>query len=284
LVLFLLGSGLLVLAVASVLPGLVPGAMCGTGVLQAAGPLGSRALGLRGVALAALFGWSLLDRLDRGHPMSPLASAAARALLLAAPVVLLAVVDSERAFLTLDGQEPVDCCAVVYDAVRSGEASTFRPTVSWTTWMNVSAAPLLVTALALALRRPGRQGWWSRLNPWLLAACSLVWLPLAALALVRELAAYHYGVLAHDCPFCLFVVRHRCVGSPLFGALLLVALEGMAAAIAARVGARFMVVQEAAADRARQAGMRVAVGTALFLALALWPAVVWRLHHGLWME
>ena len=51
----LLGATLLLVgAIARVLPSIVPGAMCGTGVLQSMDGLGGRALALRGVALGLL--------------------------------------------------------------------------------------------------------------------------------------------------------------------------------------------------------------------------------------
>lgn len=274
---FLLGSALLVVAVTAVLPDLVPGAMCGTGVLQATGPLGPRALALRGLALAALAGWHLLDRLDRSHPRAPLTTGAARALLLATPILLLAVADTGRAFLTLGGQPPVDCCAVVYDAVRTGTEASARGEVPWVALMTFGAPPLLLLALLSGSRSPGK------VTAALLAALALAWVPAAAMALVRELAAYHYGVLAHDCPFCLFAARHYLVGYPLFGALVVVALEGPAVWLARAVGDRAPELREAAAARSRRAALTAAGAAALFLALAWLPALVWRFRHGVWI-
>jgi hypothetical protein len=47
---------------------MVPGAMCGTGVLQAMGTDGSRAMIFWGVTLTILYGWRVLDGLDSQSP------------------------------------------------------------------------------------------------------------------------------------------------------------------------------------------------------------------------
>ena len=71
-VLFFGATVLLVVAIASVLPGVVPGAMCGTGVLEAMGTAGDRALWLHGLAIAAVWTWLLLDGVNRSSPSAPL--------------------------------------------------------------------------------------------------------------------------------------------------------------------------------------------------------------------
>ena len=47
---------------------MIPGAMCGTGVLQAMGTDGSRAMIFWGLTLIVLYGWRVLDGLDSHHP------------------------------------------------------------------------------------------------------------------------------------------------------------------------------------------------------------------------
>jgi hypothetical protein len=280
---FLVGSVTAVLGVASVLPGIVPGAMCGTGVLQAMGADGERAVWTRALALLALGAWHVLDRLDRSSPSAPLTTAAARALLVAGPIVLLAVSDSARALLGLDVQAPVDCCAALYDAVRVGRDGAHRWSagVPWV-WLMIGGGATLVAA-ALSLRRV--LGARSRAVPYAvaLAVLACVWVPLASRALVGELAAYHYGVLAHDCPWCLFAARHDLVGYPLFGSLAVVAAEALAALLATFVARRIPDVAGAATRRASRALVRVCGATIGFLALALLPALLWRLRHGVWI-
>lgn len=283
--LLLLGSAMLVAAVASVLPGLVPGAMCGTGVMQAMGPTGERALLLRGIALLLLALWRHLDRLDRSQPDSPLALATARATLVAAPVAALAAFDTASAALTVDLANTVDCCSVVYDAARASAAARAgtAPLAASVPWIELTAAGgAAVIALALAASRRGPSR--SAALRWALMWLALSWVPVAAVGLTRQLAAYHYGVLAHDCPFCLFAARHHLVGYPLFGALLAVALDAPAAAVAHLAARRVPRLADAAAATARRAAVRVALASILFLGLALAPALSWRLRYGVWID
>ncbi len=119
LALLALSTLLLIFGIAGVLPKIVPGAMCGEGVLQATKGAMGRALALRGLALGVLAVWHLLDRLNRSRPDSPLATQAARTLLLASPLAVLAVYDTFQAILRLDVNRPVDCCTAVYGQVRN---------------------------------------------------------------------------------------------------------------------------------------------------------------------
>lgn len=281
-VLLLLATLVLVLGITGVLPRVVPGAMCGTGVLQATGGAGGRALALRGLALGLLAAWHLLDRLNRSRPESPLATAAARALLLATPAVFLAVYDTIQAILRLDVHRPVDCCSVIYDQVRTASREVGRLAVpeSYGIWgLAVGGAVILLLGIGM---------WRSRGNPGtritgLVAIATLLWVPVAAAALVRSLAAYHYGVLQHRCPWCLFLPEHGLVGYPLFGALILVAVEAGAALVCSIVAERVPALAPETHKRLRAAGLRMTLATALFLALSGLPPILWRLRFGVWM-
>jgi hypothetical protein len=116
-----------------------------------------------------------------------------------------------------------------------------------------------------------------------MAAAAFLWVPVAAIALVRVLAAYHYGVLHHHCPWCLFLPVHGGVGYPLFGALMVAAFEGAAAWGAAAIAARYPVVEPAGAARVRRSGRRVVAAVLLFFLLSAGPALLWRLRFGVWM-
>jgi hypothetical protein len=276
-----LSTGLLVVAVTAVLPDLVPGAMCGTGVLQGMGGLGGRAIALRGVGLGLLLMWGVVEGLNRQDPEGPLTRTAARLLLLALPTVALGAIETARAVFALDLHQPVSCCAVVYDQIRSPNAARTTAGLSDRFWVGAclatGAATLAGAAMLTRCRTPARR-------PAIVTAISAAaFLPAAAVALVRVLSAYHYGVLHHHCPWCLFLPDHRLVGYPLFGALALVAAEGIAAVVAARVGRRVPGLAPAATARLRRAGWRILTGLAVFALLALIPPAVWRIRYGVWM-
>ena len=277
---FLLSSLVLVIAVAAVLPPIVPGAMCGTGVIEATGGLANRALALRLLALALLGVWQLTDRLGRAAPISPLGTLPARLLLLVTPGATVAALDTASAMSSLDVSTPVDCCAVVFDQVSSVVEATRTWGLSdgvWT-WLAVTLGALL---LPVALWTGARRG---RLATSLLALLALAWVPVAAVAMVRVFSAYHYGVLHHHCPWCLFLAEHHLVGYPVFGALLVVLLDGVGVSLAARLGRSAPGLAERASDRVRRGAGRVALAVCVFGLLTAVPALVWRLRFGVWMS
>jgi hypothetical protein len=274
---------ILTIGVAHVLPLMVPGAMCGTGVLQATKGMGSRALAFRFLAVAALYLWYIMDRLDRTQPDAPLATATARALLFVTPLLFMAFTDTARAVMALDVHQPIDCCAVVYDQVRTiseGSSVVRIPDRFWLWSLAFWSTLLLAAALGVWMSESRSL----KKRALVLAICALVWMPSAYLSLVKILAAYHYGVLQHQCPWCLFLPEHNLVGFPLFGALGLVGLEGIACLAAASTAETASQIAPIAVKRSRTAGLRVLKATILFLALAGLPAIIWKVRFGVWMD
>ncbi|MEE4608014.1 MAG: hypothetical protein V2L15_03935, partial [Desulfobacteraceae bacterium] len=243
LVFFLVATLVWIAAVSGVLVELVPGAMCGTGVMQAMAARGPRALALRMLAVWVGYQWRVLERLNRRLSDAALAPLVARVSCVVLPVALLAVADTYQALAHLNAQAPVSCCSVVYDQFRSlAEAHE---------WAGVSDRSLVGGTLALGLallaaaaavwRGPQRVG-----RAAVLAVLGPVWSAVAALTLVRVLSAYYYGVLHHHCPWCLFLPEHHRIGYLLFGLLAAATLEAPAALTAARCGDRVPAANERA--------------------------------------
>ncbi len=278
----LAASLVLVVGITNVLPELVPGAMCGTGVLQATAGSGARALGLRFGALVLLYGWRMLETVNRRQPQRTLTVPAARLLLLTLPLALPAAGDTLQALAGLDVHQPVDCCAAAYDQFRPPELAgraAGLPDRFWVGLFALGGGLLIALALKLARAPDPAQGRW----PGILAAASLLWVGVAAVALVRVLAAYTYEVLHHYCPWCLFLPEHRFVGFPLFGALLLAALEGSGVWMLALAVRRCGLPVPGTASRLRAGGRRVALAVAVFSLLAVAPALWWRWRFGVWI-
>lgn len=280
--LYLFATAVLIFGIADVLPQIVPGAMCGTGVLQATRGLGYRALLLRGIVLAAMGCWHLLDRFNRRHPDAPLTAPVARTQLLLVPLLVLALITAGHAFLALDTQQPVSCCAAVYDQVRSvhtaAAAAAFPDAIRIWSFLLLSGIQLAGAAAVWRSTAP-RLG----LNV-LQMGLSCCWVVTAYLVLVQTFAAYYYQVLYHHCPWCLLLPAHHLVGYPLFTALAITALEGSAGVLTALVDRRYPLLRELTAVRSRHAGLGMVLATTLFLLLTLWPAVLWRLRFGVWMH
>ena len=275
-----LSTLLLIVGISVVLPDAVPGAMCGTGVLQAAAPLGGRAIFFRLLALLGLSLWSLLEHLNRSKPEAVLAETAARVLAAVSPLVLLAVWDSARAMWGIDFGQPVDCCATVYDPVFA--ASAGKGVLSDRFWvLSFSASTVFLGAAALGARSSHRiRRRWS----WPLAVLTLFWVTAAAGVLVNVFSAYIFGVLAHDCPWCLFLPEHRMVGFLQFGALAMAAREGIPAPALSLAAIAHPRLACPAAERIRTAAGRILLSMSVFLVFSAGPALLWRLRHGVWIS
>lgn len=276
----LAGTGLLVVAITLSLPGLIPGAMCGTGVMSGTQGLGERALALRGLALGVLWVWRTLEGLNRSAPRPPATPQVARWHLLSLPLQALGALYTFRAMRQLDPHQPTDCCQSVYATFQSVEEARTTAGLSDEAWLwGWGAGAALVLALSL-LSLGGRR----RAARGALTVASLLWAPVASVALVRVLSAYHYQVLHHHCPWCLFLPEHHLVGYPLFGALLLVCLEALALWSASNTTQAHPELARGGQRRARRAAWRILAATLLFVALTAAPALWWRLQHGVWMS
>ena len=271
-----------IVAVASVLPRLIPGAMCGTGVLQAMEGQGERALLLQGVTLCALALWHATDRLNRTLPRATLTPFAARIGLLALPLVALSWLDTYRAIAALNPYDAVDCCAVVYDSVRSTAEATSYLGWSDAVWLTLFAGAsfwLGIWAMAGLFGQAQRTGFTA-----VLAILGPMWCVAAAVTLVKILSAYHYGVLHHHCPWCLFLPEHRLVGYPLFLALIVIFLESFAPLVAGKLTDMETELREVAALRVRSSLKRILLFLLIYLAFSVGPTLVWRWRFGVWMH
>lgn len=274
---------LFVVGVTNILPGVVPGAMCGTGVMQAMGDPGSRALLFRLLALAVLYVWLAVRRIDAARPDAPLTRTGARLLLVALPAYFPALYETFAAVLHVDVGQPVSCCAVVYDQFRSLQESRSAaglPDSFWLAAFLAGAGAVLITSLLTAGAKSPTKG----LRHVLPGVFSALWVPVAAVTLVHYFAAYHYGVLQHHCPWCLFLTEYRMVGYPLFGALTLIAFEAVVMLWLPYLSRPEADLKTLADQRMRKAGLRISGSVAVFLLLSALPALYWRLHYGVWLN
>jgi hypothetical protein len=275
-------TGIMVAGIADVFPDVVPGAMCGTGVLQAMEGFGRRAILFRMAFFGVMFLIIELERLNRSRPDSPLASGISRLLLLSSPVLLIGVWDTFRAFCRIDVQAPVSCCAVVYDRFRSLSDAGTAPGVPEDFWIIAfGAASILV--LASAARVSFTESDTSRRDAAITAISSMIWVPVAAVSLVRVFSVYYYQVLHHPCPWCLFLPEHHLAGFALFGLLAVVALEGPCGYLLRSMTKGAPDLHAAAFRRARKSALRILFSTTIFLLLVGLPPILWRLRFGVWM-
>lgn len=274
---------LLVFGIANIFHEDIPGAMCGTGVCQAMSGNGStRLLLYNGLLLLLMKLWYELDKLNQRLVEMPLTQISAR-LFLAIPVVaILTLKQTWEAFSGIRPHQPVDCCAVVYDQFSTIEQARRILGLGDNLWiaafilLNIL---LLILSVTLSVSRGDRP--WERSA---LAVVSWLWLPVAALILVNVLSAYHYEVLHHHCPWCLFLPEHRLVGYPLYGAMTFIGMEGFTIFMLPWLVKHDTGIYRTALDRCRHAAKKITMAQILFLVIAVLPAIVWRLRYGVWMS
>jgi hypothetical protein len=279
---FFLSTVLLIIGLTNVLPEMVPGAMCGTGVLQATDGFGNRALIYRFLVFFIITLWLTYEKLNLSRPDAPLTTYNSRILLLALPFFFLAVITTFKGILRIDSHKPVNCCALVYnqfDNIAAARQIAGLPNTFWTWAFWILTALILLCALwsQKTNRRNGEK------TTGALAVIALIWVPVAGITLVRVYAAYFYQVLHHHCPWCLFLPEHKFVGIPLLGALVIVILEGPISYLAAKTGINYPELLPRARRRSRLAGLRLLLAAAAYAGMVALPAIYWRLLYGVWI-
>jgi len=280
--LFLFGAVLLLFGIANVFHEDIPGAMCGTGVCQAMADGSTRLLLLSGILLVVMRLWYELDNLNRMQATIPLTKFNAHFFLVVPPVAVLTLVQTYDAFAGIQPQRAVNCCAVVYDQFPTllQAKSIAGVTDAW--WVGTFVfLSLLMLGLSVFMNPVTIKN--QRLR-FALGLLCMLWTPVAALTLVNNLSAYHYEVLHHHCPWCLFLPEHSLVGYPLYGAMGLIGLEGLTILILPRMVRENPQAYGHALDRCIRAARCLMIGGAFFLIFALGPAVIWRLRFGVWLS
>jgi hypothetical protein len=280
--LYIFAVFLLVFGIANVFHEDIPGAMCGTGVCQAMAGESGKLLLFTGCLLFVMQLWYEMDKLNRTQVDIPLTDVNARIFLIIPPVAVLTLLQTYYAFVRIEPHRPVDCCAVVYDQFPTLQQASGIAGIADAWWMAAFVLlSILLLGMGVGLSGSGADNRKARL---LLPIICWLWLPVAALTLVNVLSAYHYEVLNHHCPWCLFLPEHYMVGYPLYGALGLIGLEGSLLFVLPRVVGNHPNVDSHTLKRCRLAVRRIGIAEIVFLITVLTPVVSWRLRFGVWMS
>jgi hypothetical protein len=172
---------------------------------------------------------------------------------------------------------------LVYDKARTADPGGSSWSIPDAYWIGgLALGGIAIIFLGLHLWRASRP-LGARITR-LVSLVTILWVPVAATALLRSFAAYHYRFPRDPCAWCLFLPENKLVGYLLFGSLIAVAAEACAAFICSTVALKSPPLESEARRRSRTAGLRVALAALLFLALVGIPAIVWRLKLGFWIK
>lgn len=273
-----------IVVLTQVLPRIIPGAMCGMGVMQALNGRGHQFIILRGLAFGLLYWQRGLAHLNHTSPVSPLTVLLARLELLAMIFEAMAAYDSlTTLFLHLDPSQPVSCCAAIYNRIDATAAESVRSLWQSNLWPIIFgiAGLTILSFSAKSLWVPNRmkQGIGNKL-PVILGP---IWVFAAGISLIYFFTPYIYQVLGHYCPFCLFLPEHHGIGFFLLGTLIWAGLESPLPFFLYRIQARHPDLNQAVLRRCRRSFAMLFGSVLGFSLLAGLPALVWRLRFGLWI-
>lgn len=259
---------------------MVPGAMCGTGVLQAMGTDGSRAMIFWGITLIILYVWRSHDRLERCNPEGRLTQAGARLMISAAPFFVLAVFFSWQALMRIENVPPVSCCAAVYDQVLNDPpgSAAMKRFAAISLWGSLAGSAALLVLAGLNIRFPDRR------SGALGCLIAFLWAIGATVSIKQIWSSYYYQVLSHPCPWCLFLPDYYGAGFFIFGCMAVVVLESVVLWLVDRTRGRHPALADPAGKRIRRSAWRIAMALVGFTILTVGPAIAWRLRTGVWLD
>ncbi len=266
--------------IAVVWPRMVPGAMCGTGVLQAMGANGNRAMIFWSITLIVLYGWRTIESLDSHHPEGHLTRTGARVMISAAPFFILAVFFSWQALMRIENVPPVSCCAAVYDQVLNGapDSAAMKRLGPVSLWFSLAGSALLLALAVFSYRCPDRG------SGALQCTIALLWSIGATVSVKQVWSAYYYQVLSHPCLWCLFLPDYFGTGFIIFGCMAVVVLENVALWLANRTRMCHPTLAGPSAMRMRRAAGRTIMALITFTIFTAGPAIAWRLRTGVWLD
>lgn len=193
----------------------IVGAMCATGVLNAA-PMGWPTLYLKILVFFAGAAWLMLNRLDNQSPDYPLVRVKYALLLVIVPLVLLETGSQLGFFLGLDPDVITSCCGTLFSSSGQGVAATVSG-------LNPAWSMAAMVGVGLVLAVLGGRHWLRPDRGGLAYSIAAVMAFLTGLvAIVSCIGLYIYEHPQHHCPFCILKSGHGFIGywlyCPLFAA------------------------------------------------------------------
>jgi hypothetical protein len=271
---FCVSTALAISLIALVLPTILPGAACGSDVIQAGG--GGGMLSYRLIVLAVLYVWYHRNRLDRLMPGAPLRENNLRLLMAALPIAFLLLKSAIVFARGLSDPGWVNCCAVVYDA--AGNLERFSPggrglgRPGLFALHGLSAVFLFAGGWAVRRRKliPAFRPSWI----WVFVP---VWSFIAYLVVVYGYADDFLMDPAPDCPWCLLLPRYRFVGFVYFTCIVFAGLEGFIAAHMFGIAVRYKPPSEPAMQRFWAACRHLVLLVLIFYLVSAGTQLAWQI-------
>lgn len=200
------------------LAGVLVGAMCAAGSLNA-NNWGYPTLVLKIVNFLVGGLWLVLNHTDNRGYDYPLIRVKYAALLFITPLVALELVLQTRYFLNIQPNVITSCCGTLFSSSAGGVTSGIAALPNLPVMVLYYGSAVVTMAVGIRVIRTGRG-----VLP--LAVCSVVLLAAAIMALIGFVSLYFYELPTHHCPFCLLQKHVHFVGYPLYLSVLVGAIGG----------------------------------------------------------
>ena len=182
---------------------LIPGAMCGVGVLDSS-QYGIYLILLKIINIYMIAFWILLNEEDYKHPQLPYARIKSLFFLGIYPLLLFEIVLEFLFFHAINPHNVVDCCGVVFSAADKTLMGSLLQAPKYSLFLLFYAT---FTAMLLSAFLRLRQ---------LYAFLGAVMIPVALLSLIGYFGTYIYELPTHHCPFCMLQSDYGYVGYVLY--------------------------------------------------------------------
>lgn len=275
---------LFVVSIAVLLKDDVPGAMCGTGVLQGMAPYGSIALALRLLTVCGIFVLFALHRINQRVPTLPLMIPIARGFLLILPAAIPGIGYTIAAFRVLADATSVSCCAILYETVSNRPVDQIHRWIGIGNRLDIALACASVAVLWAAIRAYRDQ---HRIRTSIRVGASafvVLWVVLSVQWMLQHVAPYCFHVLHHHCLWCLFLPIHHAPGFGFLAIQILLISEWTVAFTIPVIEQADPEVTTMLDRRMQRASLRVIVLLVTWwIACGTYP-LVWRWVFGVWIS
>ncbi len=263
--LFSAATFLMIYSLSSVLHHAIPGAMCGTGVMEAMGSHGKRFLMTRLLTLTVFYIAFIFFQNSRSVPLGGKQVTTAKVLALILPVLVLSLIESFQAYQQIDFSAPVDCCSALLDRMNTSASASWIGAEQWPPALTSWGSPCCALALT---------GIWTFFKKarWTLIPTVVLWILCSYALLIHHLLPYHYGVLEHHCHWCVFDAKYHFQGYVVFGSMLYVLWVILRVLLQEKIWCKTQPVKH------------LLYPLMAFYVFSSWPALWWYLTSGTWIQ
>ncbi len=196
---------------------IVPGAMCGAGVLNS-NDYGEMTLFLKLIVIMLALLWMVLNKQDQKVPRSPYFTYKLWFFLFIYVMFLIELFLEVKFFTTLSTAEPVSCCSSIY--TQNNESKNILLSLSFFQLLGVFYLVYIGIVVSALVK-----------NKVLLLISSILFVYIAYYTVIYDFGIYIYELPTHKCPFCMLQSDYYYVGYFIFSSLFIATFYAFATVV-----------------------------------------------------